>query len=202
VAAAYADTNERQLLALLVEMRYGGTFPFLLELLKSGEAATRQEAIRALGQPGDIRAVSFLIDQLDSDQLLISAEAARVPGKRNAIEPVPQLLERLKNGDRYRPHSRLYRAITQVFQIFSGIRAEIDSTSRGRCPALLEISGFAPDLPGAMSSLGQSHFRQFNQMLSNLEVRVGDLSLGRRTLTSMWRLFTSRCTSTQKRARW
>jgi len=120
--------------------------------------------------------VPFLIDQLDSDHLLIFADTARVPGKRNAIEPVPHLLERLKNGDLYGPRSRLYRAITQAFQIFRGIRAEIDSTSRGRCPALLEISGFAQDLPEAMTSLRQSHFRQLNQMLSNLETRVGDLS--------------------------
>lgn len=176
VASAYSSTKNPELLTLLVEMRHEGTLPFLLELLESGDESTRHMAIRELGKLGDKRAIPHLIEQLSSEDWLIPAEAARALGKLGAKEAIPNLLVLLKDNDLYGPRSALYRAITEAFQIFSGIRSEIEKIFPGKFPVMFDIGGSPVDMPEALSRLGQGQFQALNDMLSNMEGRVEDIS--------------------------
>ncbi len=175
IAAAYTRVNDPRLLKLLVEMKYEGVLPLVLEQLKSDQLITRQMAIQEMGNLGDKRAIPYLIEQLNSQDQITPGDAARALGKLSGTEAIPVMLDLLKDDDLYGPCSVVYRAITEAFQDFSGIKTDIEKAFPVKFPMGFNIGGGSTSLPETMNLLGGEQFQMLNNMLSNVEDRMANM---------------------------
>ena len=154
IAKTFEQTNDSQLMLLLIEMRYEGAFDLLLRLLESQNPSARLNAIRELGRLGNKRAIPYLNRQLQDKDPLIQGEAVRALGTLGAVETIPILLDLLVDDEIYGPHSNVYHAVTDTFQMFAGISDEIKNAFPGNYPAMFSMGGAPISLPEAIGFLG------------------------------------------------
>lgn len=150
---AYERTNNPQLMLLLIEMKYEGAFELVVKLLKRPEASMQQTAIREMGKLDDKRAIPYLIPYLNSGDPISQAEAISALGKLGATEAIPQMLDLLMDDELYGPNSGIYHAVTEAFQMFSGVANEIKNAFPGKYPAMFNMGGAPISLPEAMGLL-------------------------------------------------
>ena len=156
IVKAFEQTNNSQLMLLLIEMKYEGSFDLLLKLLASQEPSERLTAIQEIGKLGDKRAIPHLLDHVRTVNPLIQAEAIRALGELRAVEAAPTLLSLLVDDDLYGPRTGVYHAVTEAFQKCSGIIEEIHSAFPGKYPAMFNMGGASMSLPEAMGLLGNN----------------------------------------------
>jgi HEAT repeat protein len=168
MATAFERTNDPQLMMLLIEMKYEGSLDLLLKLLESQEPSERVTAMRELGKLGNKKAIPRLIDQLQNNNPLIQGEAVRALGALGASETIPTLLNLLIDDELYGPRSNIYRAVTDAFQIFSGITDEIHNAFPGNYPAMFNMGGAPINLPEVMKLLDHSPADDLKDAFSRL----------------------------------
>jgi HEAT repeat protein len=168
VAKAFERTNNQELMMLLIEMKYQGALDLILKLLESHELSQRLTAISELGKLGDKRAIHPLIGQLENNDPLIQAETVQALGKLRAIESIPALLNLLIDDELYGPRSSIYRAVTEAFQIFGGVTAEITNAFPGNYPPMFNMGGTTFSLPEALGLLGNRHSNELSEGVSRL----------------------------------
>ena len=156
IVKAFEQTNNSQLMLLLVEMKYEGSFDLLLKLLESQDPSERLIAIQELGKLGDKKAIPHLLSHVHTNNPLIQAEVIRALGELRAVDVVPTLLSLLVDDDLYGPHTSVYHAVTDAFQKCSGITEEIHSAFPGKYPAMFNMAGAPISLPEAMGLLGNN----------------------------------------------
>lgn len=166
---AFERTKNRQLMLLLIEMKYEGAFDLVVQLLESKEFSMPQTAIREMGTLGDRRAIPHLIPQLNSNNPISRAESARALGKLEATEAVPAMLNLLKDDELYGPHSNIYHAVTEAFQMLGGITEEIKNAFPGKYPAVFNMGGASISLPEAMGLLGTDQASMLSETLARLK---------------------------------
>jgi HEAT repeat protein len=154
IAKVFERTNDSQLMLLLIEMRYAGSFDLLLRLLESRNPSEHLRAIQELGKLGNKKAAPHLIRQLQNNDPMIQGEAVRALGTLGAIETIPTLLDLLVDDEIYGPHSNIYHAVTDAFQHFAGITDEIKNAFPGKYPTMFSMGGASISLPEAMGLLG------------------------------------------------
>lgn len=165
---AFEESNNKELMMLLIEMKYQGALDLILKLLVSDELSERLTAISELGKLGDKRAIPHLMHQLDHNDPLIQGEAVRALGKLGAIESIPALLDLLIDDELYGPRSHVYHAVTEAFQIFGGATEEIKNAFPGNYPALFNMGGAPFSLPEAMGLLGNDPSHGLSEAISKL----------------------------------
>lgn len=154
IVEAFEKSGDQQLLMLLIDLKYEGSFGLLLKFLGSGEPGAQLMAVRELGKLGDKKAIPYLVDRLGDNDLMLQSEVVRTLGKLNAVEAAPALLGLLTDDDLYGPRSGIYHAVTEAFQVFGGITDEIKEAFPGNYPAMFNIAGAPISLPEAMGFLG------------------------------------------------
>ena len=154
ITKAFERTKNRQLMLLLIELKYDGAFELILQFLESADPAARLTAIREMVKLGNKRAIPYLSGLIKSEDPMIQSEAIQALGKLGAIETIPELLDLLKDDELYSPRAQVYRAITDAFQNFGGITNEIKNAFPGNYPAVFNMGGTSINLPEAMGLLG------------------------------------------------
>jgi HEAT repeat protein len=166
---AFEQTDNPQLMLLLIEMRYAGTFELLVRLLKGPDPSTAETAIREMGNLGDKRAIPYLLPFLNSDDPARQAEAVYALGKLGATASIPMMLALLKDPELYGPHSGIYHAVTEAFQLFGGVTPEIKNAFPGNYPAMFNVSGAPISLAEAIGLFGNDQSRLLGEALSRLQ---------------------------------
>src|SRR5215207_6607906 len=169
MANAFKGTNNRQLMMLLIEMKYEGALELILKLTESEDLPTRLTGLRELGKLGNKRAVPHLVNHLRSSNPLIQSEAVRALGKLGAVESTSAILALLKDNELQGPHASVYRAVTEAFQDFGGITEEIKNAFPGNYPAMFNMGGAQIGLPEAMGLLGNDPSRMLGDALAKLQ---------------------------------
>jgi HEAT repeat protein len=168
MAKAFERTNDRQLIMLLIEIKYDGAFDLLLKLLEGPELADQSTAIRELGKLGNKKAIPHLIEQLQNNNHLIQGEAVRALGALGAVETAPALLDLLIDNELYGPRSNIYHAVTDALQMFSGVKEEIQNAFPGTYPAMFDMGGSPFSLPEVMGLLDHSPSNELKEAFSRL----------------------------------
>jgi HEAT repeat protein len=153
IARAFGQSGNEQLMLLLVELKYEGTFDLLLPRLESPEQDQRLAAIRELGRLGNKKAIPHLLELLRTDNIMLQSETVRALGRLKAEEAIPSLLALLVDDELYGPRSSLYHAITEAFQVLGNISEEIKNAFPGNYPAMFNMGGAALSLPETMGML-------------------------------------------------
>jgi HEAT repeat protein len=153
---AFERSGNRDLMVLLIEMKYQGAFDLILKLLESHELSDRLTAISELEKLGDKKAIPHLMDQLNHNDPFIQGQAVRALGKLGALESIPVLLDLLIDDELYGPHSSVYHAVTEALQDFGGLSEEIKKAFPGNYPAMFNMGGAPISLPETMGLLGNS----------------------------------------------
>ncbi len=83
------------------KIKFEGAFEDVVNALHSNDDEIREEAVRALGELNDPRAVDPLIDILDDENRYIRREAAKSLGRIGDHRAIPALINALKDEDRY-----------------------------------------------------------------------------------------------------
>ncbi|HKG52790.1 MAG TPA: HEAT repeat domain-containing protein, partial [Anaerolineales bacterium] len=169
IARAFERTNHQQLMLLLIEMKYEGAFELILKLLENNEPSARLTAIQEMGKLGDKRAIPYLASQLQNDQTAIQSEIVQALGRLGAIETIPDMLNLLKDDQLYGPRASVYRAVTEAFQAFGGIKNEIKNAFPGNYPAMFNMGGAPLSLPEAMGLLGHSQPNLLSDAIAKMQ---------------------------------
>jgi HEAT repeat protein len=83
------------------KVKFEGDFEEVIHALQSSDEDTREEAVRALGELNDPRAVNPLILALRDDNRYVRREAAKSLGHIGDEKAINPLIEALKDEDRY-----------------------------------------------------------------------------------------------------
>jgi HEAT repeat protein len=83
------------------KVKFEGAFEDVLKALNSPDDEVREEAVRALGELNDPRAVDPLILMLKDENRYIRREAAKSLGRIGDPRAIPPLINALKDDDRY-----------------------------------------------------------------------------------------------------
>ena len=169
IAEAFEKTNDHQLMLLLIEMKYEGAFELILKLLESNESSAHLTAIREMGKLGDEKAIPYLVSQLNNDEPTLQSEAVQALGKLGAIETIPEMLNLLKDEQLYGRRASVYRAVTEAFQDFGGIKNEIKNAFPGNYPAMFNMGGAQISLPEAMGLLGNAQPNLLSDAIARLQ---------------------------------
>lgn len=169
IARAYETSANQELLLLLVDLKYSGVFDLLIKSLENSASVTRLVIIRQLGKLGDKRAIPYLMNELNQNDLMGQIDVVNALGQLGAIEAIPALLGLLKDDELYGPHSGTYRAVTNSFQLFGGVAAEIENAFPGNYPAMFNMGGAPISLPEAMGLMGNSQLNILNDALSRFQ---------------------------------
>jgi len=151
---AFERSGNREILLLLVELKYVDSFDLIVQLLESDERSSHSVAIRELGKLGDRRAIPYLMNRLNDDDPMLQSEIVEALGKLGATEAIPALLGLLKDDELLGPYASVYHAVTNAFQIFGSITAEIQNAFPGNYPAMFNMGGAPINLPEATGLLG------------------------------------------------
>jgi HEAT repeat protein len=92
------------------------------------------------------------------------------------VSAAPRLLDLLKEDQLYGPEADLYRAVTDAFQEFSGIKKTLSNVFPLSSAPSFNIGGASVSLPEMMGVLGNEDFQKLNQMLSDAEGRAEEVS--------------------------
>lgn len=170
IAKAYETSQNQELLLMLVDLKYPGVFELLVKSLENNSApVTRLVIIQQLGKLGDRRAMPHLVQELDQMDPLLQADVVNALGQLGAVESIPALLGLLKDDELYGPHSGMYRAVTNAFQLFGGVTGEIENAFPGSYPAMFNMGGAPVSLPEAMGLMGNSQLNILNDALSRFQ---------------------------------
>lgn len=82
-------------------VKFEGDFEEVIHALQSSDEDAREEAVRALGELNDPRAVNPLILALKDENRYVRREAAKSLGHIGDEKAIPSLIEALKDEDRY-----------------------------------------------------------------------------------------------------
>ncbi len=83
------------------KVKFEGAFEEVVMALRTGDDEVREEAVRALGELNDRRAVEPLISILNDENRYIRREAAKSLGRIGDERAIPPLISALKDEDRY-----------------------------------------------------------------------------------------------------
>src|SRR6266542_2172531 len=166
---AFERSGNREILLLLVELKYVDSFDLIVQLLESDERSSHSVAIRELGKLGDRRAIPYLMNRLNDDDPMLQSEIVEALGKLGATEAIPALLGLLKDDELLGPYASVYHAVTNAFQIFGDIRAEIQNAFPGNYPAMFNMGGAPINLPEAMGLLGNDPANTLGNALSRFQ---------------------------------
>ena len=86
IARAYEQSGNEQLMLMLVELKYEGIFDILLRMLESPKPSDRLIATRELGNLGNKKAATNLIEQLNIVDPLLQSETVRALSKLGVSE--------------------------------------------------------------------------------------------------------------------
>jgi len=164
------------LVELLGESKYWAQTELLITLAGNSDPVMRQKALIALGKTGDQPAIDFLMHTLEHGDVGTRIIAIQSLGHLQATQAIPLMLDLLQTDHLQGPHSGLYHAITEAFQIMGGIKKEVENAFPGKFPMMFNTSGASTSLPEMMGLLGDENFMQLNQMLADAESRVEKLS--------------------------
>jgi len=178
IANAFHRTGNQKLMLLLIELKYEKAFDLLLRLLENPDPQAQLTAVRELGKLGDRKAIPYLMEQLDHRDSAIQSEAIRALGTLNATEAIPALLSLLTDDDIYGARSGLYHAVTEAFQSFAGLGAEIKHAFPGEYPAMFNMGGAPLSLPEAMGLLGDNPLREMLSGPQRDTLKADDLPPG------------------------
>lgn len=168
MAKVYEASRNFQILLLLLELKYEGAFDLLIQALNQQQPALKLTVLRELGKFGDPRAIPYLMDELQRRDPILQAEVVRALGELRAVEAIPALLALLSDDELYGPHTDLYHAITNAFQIFGGIADEIQNAFPGNYPAMFNMSGAPISLPEMMGMLGKTQSNRLQDAISRM----------------------------------
>jgi HEAT repeat protein len=169
IAKAFEKTSNQQLMLLLIEMKYEGAFELILKLMESSESSARLTAIQEMGKLGDKKAIPYLVSQLNNGEPTLQSETIQALGKLGATETIPEMLNLLKDDQLYGPRAGVYRAVTEAFQDFGGIKNEIKNAFPGNYPAMFNMGGAPLSLPEAMGLLGNSQSNLLSDAITKLQ---------------------------------
>jgi|GEM_PF-1793788 len=169
IAEAYASSPNQDLLLLLVDLKHPGVFELLVKSLETSTSVTRLVIVQQLGKLGDKRAIPYLIQELNQADPVTQVEVVSALGQLGAIESIPALLGLLKDDELYGPYSGTYRAVTNAFQLFGGVTAEMENAFPGSYPAMFNMGGAPVSLPEAMGLMGNSQLNILNDALSRFQ---------------------------------
>lgn len=169
IVRGFERTGNQQLLMLLIELKYPGSFDLILKLLKSQEPGARFTAVHELGKLGDGKAIPHLLAQLENADPLLQSEIVRALGQLNAVQAAPRLLGLLTDDELYGPRSGIYHAVAEAFQIFGNITSEISNAFPGNYPPMFNMGGAALNLPEAMGLLGSQQSNPLLEALSRVQ---------------------------------
>ncbi|HKG54122.1 MAG TPA: HEAT repeat domain-containing protein, partial [Anaerolineales bacterium] len=144
-------------------------FELILKLLENNEPSARLTAIQEMGKLGDKRAIPYLASQLQNNQTAIQSEIVQALGRLGAIETIPDMLNLLKDDQLYGPRASVYRAVTEAFQAFGGIKNEIRNAFPGNYPAMYNMGGAPLSLPEAMGLLGDSQPNLLSDAIAKMQ---------------------------------
>lgn len=162
------------LVDLLVETKYEGLAEVLSPFADHPDPNLRDKVIQALAQSGDAPSVDVLLKALDDGDLFNQVKAVRSISQLGLAEAAPKLLDLLKDHQLYSPQAALYRAITEAFQEFSGVRKTLANAFP--LPNLsFNVSGGGTGLTEMIAMLGNENFQKLNQMLSDAEGRADEI---------------------------
>jgi HEAT repeat protein len=169
IAKAFEKTGNQQLMLLLIEMKYEGALELILKLLESNESSERLTAIQEMGKLGDKKAIPYLVSQLNINELTLQSKTIQSLGKLGATETIPAMLDLLKDDQLYGPRAGVYRAVTEAFQDFGGIKNEIKNAFPGNYPAMFNMGGAPISLPEAMGLLGNDQPNLLSDAIAKLQ---------------------------------
>jgi HEAT repeat protein len=169
------------LVELLADSKFELPAEFFFTLAESSDPAMRRTAIQALGKSKDSRVSEFLIHMLPGADIEAQTLAVQVLGQLHAVQAASHLLDLLQDassqGDPlHGPRAGLYRAVTDAFQEFSGIKNDIANAFPVNSKLSFGASGAATSLTEMMGMLGEEGFQKLNRMLTDAESRASKLS--------------------------
>lgn len=161
---------------LLSELKYEGLVELLTPLIHHPDPLMREEALRALGKSGDSEAIGFLSDALEMGDLNTRINAVRSLGQLRVLQAASKLLDLLQDDQLYGPQAGLYRAVADAFQEFSGIKKDLVNVFPLPSTTSFNVAGAGTSLSEMIGLLGSENFQKLNQMLTDAESRVDELS--------------------------
>jgi len=157
------------LVELLADSKYETKADFFITLAGSDDTAMQRTALKALAKFKDPRALEFLLQVLASSELETQVLAVQALTQLRAVETAPKLLDLLLDDQLFGLRGGLYRAVSDAFQEFSGIKKEIANAFPIDSKLSFNVGGAGMGLAGMMSMLGNEGFQQLNQILVNAE---------------------------------
>jgi HEAT repeat protein len=181
LAEALTVKQNMYLVELLADSKYEVPADFFFALAENSDPSMRRTAIQALGKSKDPRVVEYLVNMLSGADIEAQILAVQALGQLHAEQAAPQLLALLRDdssqGDPlHGPRAGLYRAITDAFQEFSGIKKAIANAFPVNSKLSFGVSGATTSLAEMMGMLGEEGFQKLNQMLTDAESRASKLS--------------------------
>jgi HEAT repeat protein len=164
------------LVDLLIELKVEGLAELLSPFADHPDAALRDKVNQALAQSGDPRSIDVLLNALEDDDLFNQVKAVRTIGQLHLAEAALKLLSLLKDHELYSPQAALYRAVTEAFQEFSGIKKTLANTFPLPSNLSFNLGGAGTGLTEMIAMLGNENFQKLNQMLSDAEGRTEEIS--------------------------
>ena len=163
------------LVELLADSKYDAPLDFFLALAKSNDPVMRRTALTALGKSADPRAVDFLIETLDSDEVELQTLAVQALGQLRAVQSASKMLDLLEGDALIGPWAGLCHAISDAFQEFSGIKKDVADVFPVKSTLSFNMGGAGRSLPEMMGMLGNEGFEKLNQMLIDAEKRAEEM---------------------------
>jgi len=161
---------------LLADSKYEPSMDFFIDMAVNGDLHMRRIALTALGRIKQPKAIEFLIGLLEVDDIESQTLIIEILGKMKAVDTAPRLLDLLQNDQLIGPRARIYRAVCDAFQEFSGITKKLADAFPMDSKPLFNVGGVQTDLAGMMGMLGNDGFQKLNEVLFEMENRAGQLS--------------------------
>ena len=159
---------------LLADSKYEAGEEFFLDQAVNGDLHMRRIAITALGNIHKPEVIEFLLGLLEKDDIEIQTLVVQTLGNMKAVDTAPRLLDLLQDDQGWGPRAGIHRAVCDAFQVFSGIKKDIEDAFPVDSRPLFNVGGAPTNLAEMMGMLGNDGFQKLNQMLSDMESRAGE----------------------------
>ena len=163
------------LVELLADSKYEAQTDFFITLAKIDNPDMRRTALNALAKSNAPQAVDFLIGQLASGDMEIQILAVQSLSQLRAVQSASRLLDLLEDEQLLGPRAGLYRAVSDAFQEFSGMKKEVANAFSTKSTISFGVSGATRSLTEMMGMLGNEGFQKLNQILTDAESRAEEL---------------------------
>jgi hypothetical protein len=101
---------------------------------------------------------------------MIQSEVVRALGQLGAIETSSDMLNLLIEDELYGRQSGVYHAVTEAFQRFGGITADIETAFPGDYPLIFRLGGAQVSLPEALGFVRNDPARMLVEALTKLQI--------------------------------